>query len=170
MNEKTGGIQKLWDKYKYVILVVAVGAGLLMWPAGENKPSPEQTKIEEPLDLRSTEQQIADMLGTMSGVGQARVMLTVDSDGERQLAQNTELSYRGSLTAPENYSRRSEAVMVDGTDGDTTMVIQKSYPIYRGAFVVCQGGDQAEVKLAVTEAVSVLTGLTADRIIVAKWQ
>ena len=42
------------------------------------------------------------------------------------------------------------------------------YPTYRGALVVCQGGDRADVRLAVIEAVSVLTGLSSDRITVAK--
>ena len=97
-------------------------------------------------------------------------MLTVDTDGTRQLAQDTELSYSGSTAAPEDYSRRSEAVVVDNGDGDQTVVIQTQYPTYRGALVVCQGGDRAEVKLAVTEAVAALTGLSADRITVAKWQ
>ena len=41
---------------------------------------------------------------------------------------------------------------------------------YRGALVVCQGGDRADVKLAVTEAVSALTGLSSDRVTVAKCQ
>ena len=41
-------------------------------------------------------------------------------------------------------------------------------PTYRGALVVCQGGDRADVRLAVIEAVSVLTGLSSDRITVAK--
>ena len=50
------------------------------------------------------------------------------------------------------------------------MVTQTRRPTYRGALVVCQGGDRAEVKLAVTEAVTALTGLTADRVTVAKWQ
>ena len=44
------------------------------------------------------------------------------------------------------------------------------YPTYRGALVVCQGGDRADVRLTVTEAVASLTGLSADRITVAKWQ
>ena len=44
------------------------------------------------------------------------------------------------------------------------------YPTYRGALVVCQGGDRADVKLAVTEAVSALTGLSSDRVTVAKCQ
>ena len=111
-----------------------------------------------------------EILSTMSGVGQAKVLLTVDTNGEQQLAQNTELAYSGDTAAPEDYSRRSEAVLVNGSEGDEAVVIRTQYPTYRGALVVCQGGDRAEVQLAVTEAVAALTGLSADRITVAKWQ
>ena len=50
------------------------------------------------------------------------------------------------------------------------VVTRQQYPTYRGALVVCQGGDQADVRLAVTEAVAALTGLSSDRVTVAKWQ
>ena len=39
-----------------------------------------------------------------------------------------------------------------------------------GHMVVCQGGGRAEVRLAVTEAVAALTGLSTDRVTVAEWQ
>ena len=123
-----------------------------------------------PTVRRDLETEMADILGVMSGVGQVRVMLTMESEGEQQLAQDTELSYRGDTTAPEDYSRRSETVLVDDGSGETAVVIQTMYPTYRGALVVCQGGGQPEVRLAVTEAVAALTGLSADRITVAKWQ
>ena len=54
--------------------------------------------------------------------------------------------------------------------GEEPVVTTTRYPTYRGALVVCQGGDQASVRLAVTEAVTALTGLPADRVSVAKWQ
>ena len=92
------------------------------------------------------------------------------TDGELQLAQDTELSYRGDTAAPEDYSRRSKTVLVDEGSGDAGIVTRTMKPTYRGALVVCQGGGQPEVKLAVTEAVAALTGLSADRITVAKWQ
>ena len=63
-----------------------------------------------------------------------------------------------------------EATLVSGQEGDGTVVVRTVYPTYRGALVVCQGGDRPEVKLAVTEAVAALTGLSADRVTVAKWQ
>lgn len=173
MKGKTEGVRKLWDKYKFVGLTVLIGVGLLLWPSGKKTTA---TTISTPAAAalaaaeRDLQADMEEILGTISGVGQVKVLLTVDSDGERQLAQNTELAYSGSTAAPEDYSRRSETVLVDGAAGDGTVVVRTVYPTYRGALVVCQGGDRAEVKLAVTEAVAALTGLSADRVTVAKWQ
>ena len=169
MTGKTEGVRKLWDRYKYAALVVLIGAGLLLWPSGKGGTETtlrQQSSTEEARDIQA---EMEDILGTMSGVGQVKVMLTVDSDGERQLAQDTELTYSGSVESPEDYSRRSETVLTDG-EGGGTVVTRTLYPTYRGALVVCQGGDRADVRLAVTEAVASLTGLSADRITVAKWQ
>ena len=168
-NQKTEGVRGLWDKYKFVALVVLIGAVLLLWPSGKQTTSGRSSDAM-PAKAQDVQGEMEEILSKISGVGQVQVMLTVDTDGTRQLAQDTELSYSGSTAAPEDYSRRSEAVVVDNGDGDQTVVIQTQYPTYRGALVVCQGGDRAEVKLAVTEAVAALTGLTADRITVAKWQ
>lgn len=168
-KQKTEGVRGLWDKYKFVALVVLIGAVLLLWPSGKQTTSGSSSDAV-PAEVRDVQGEMEEILSKISGVGQVQVMLTVDTDGTRQLAQDTELSYSGSTAAPEDYSRRSETVVVDGGDGDQTVVVQIRYPTYRGALVVCQGGDRAEVKLAVTEAVAALTGLSADLITVAKWQ
>ena len=175
MKEKTKGAQTLWDRYKYAALVALIGAGLLLWPTlgGREEISSRQESGSEASgsgsgrDAETVQRELEEILGAMSGVGQVKVMLTVDSDGERQLAQNTTLSYSGSAAAPEDYSRRSEAVLVNGGGGNETVTTRTTYPTYRGALVVCGGGDRAEVRLAVTEAVAALTGLPSDRITVA---
>lgn len=175
MTEKTEGARKIWDRYKFAALVALIGAGLLLWPglSGGESSSRSRKEAQETRSgwaVRDVQQEMEEILGAMSGVGQVKVMLTVDSDGERQLAQDTQLSYSGATAAPEDYSRKSETVLVDGSDGDETVVVRQTYPTYRGALVVCQGGGSAEVRLAVTAAVSALTGLPADRVTVAKWQ
>jgi len=168
---KTEGVRRLWDKYKFVGLVMLVGAVLLMWPGGSESSQKERKTPDVELEsVSDMEQKMAEILSNISGVGQVRVMLTLDSDGERQLAQNAELSYRGATQAPEDYSRSSETVLLDGADGDQALVTRRTYPTYRGALVVCQGGGRPEVQLAVTQAVAALTGLSADRVTVAKWQ
>lgn len=165
---KTEGVRKLWERYKYAALVALIGAGLLLWPSGSGGTG--STESSPPAAQRDLQKEMGEILGMIQGVGQVRVMLTVDTDGERQLALDTELTYSGAAASPEDYSRRSETVLVDRGSGDETVVTQIRYPTYRGALVVCEGGDRAEVRLAVTEAVAALTGLSADRITVAKWQ
>ena len=46
----------------------------------------------------------------------------------------------------------------------------KMYPVYQGAVVVCQGAGNSQVRLTVIDAVSVLTGLSSDKISVVKWK
>ena len=168
-KKKTEGVRRLWEKYKFVALVVLIGVVLLLWPSGRRERMLPASTPESGTE-RDVEGEMEDILSKISGVGQVQVMLTVDTEDIRQLAQDTELSYKGSAEAPEDYERRSETVLTDGDDGEEPVVTQTRRPTYRGALVVCQGGDRAEVKLAVTEAVTALTGLTADRVTVAKWQ
>ena len=167
-KQKTEGVRRIWDKYKFVILVVVAGAVLLLWPGG--KVVKNTASSAQAAEARDLETEMEEILSKIAGVGQVQVMLTEDADGEKQLAQDTELSYSGSTKAPEDYSRCSEVVLADSGGEDTVVVTRQQYPTYRGALVVCQGGDQADVRLAVTEAVAALTGLSSDRVTVAKWQ
>ena len=170
MKMKAEGVRKIWDRYKYAALVALIGAGLLLWPGGERNSGgglPIGQEKAEPPELQA---QLEDILSTVSGVGQVRVLLTVESDGERQLAQDMELEYSGPTASPEDYSRRSETVLVKGGSGAEPVTVRQTYPTYRGALVVCQGGGSAEVRPAVTGAVAALTGLPTDRVTVAKWQ
>ena len=48
------------------------------------------------------------------------------------------------------------------------LVKQVIPPVFQGAVVVCQGGDQPTIRLAIVEAVADATGLTADKITVLK--
>ena len=175
MKEKTEGVRKIWDRYKYAILVALIGAVLLLWPGeglwgffGSSGEAETRPLDSSPSSTQTIQAEMEAILGTMEGVGQVRVMLTEESDGERQLAQDTQLRYSGSTAAPEDYSRSSETVLVNG--GGEAVVTRTLHPTYRGALVVCEGGGRAEVRLAVTEAVAALTGLPTDRVTVAKWQ
>ena len=175
MKKSAEGVQKLWNKYKYAMLIGMLGVGILLTSgnAGQRKEivSTEQRLTDSSeVDPTVLQKQLEEILGTISGVGEVRVLLTLDSDGEVQLAQDSRLEYRGQTEAPEDYSRTFETVLVDAGSGEETVVTMRRHPTYRGALIVCQGGGRADVQLAVTQAVSVLTGLSSDRIAVAKWQ
>lgn len=169
-TKQSEGFRRTWDKYKYVALVVALGAVLLLWPGVGRTAASTDAAVKQGKTIADIQTEMADILSKISGVGQLQLMLTVESDSEQQLAQNTELSYSGETAAPKDYSRRSETVVVNGSNGNETVVTKHLSPAYRGALVVCGGGDNANVQLAVTQAVAALTGLSSDRISVVKWQ
>ena len=56
-------------RYKYVLLVAAVGLVLLLWPSGTQKTGGAGTEITE-------EERLEQLLSAMEGVGQAEVLLS----------------------------------------------------------------------------------------------
>ena len=66
--------------------------------------------------------------------------------------------------------RESQVLTVNRGSGKQEVVVtQRMYPVYQGAVVVCQGAGNSQERLTVIDAVSVLTGLSSDKISVVKW-
>lgn len=159
---------KLLDQYKYVLIVIAVGIVLLLWPSGEKKKSPKaeldaQSAQEEPFDLAALEEKLSQTLSKVEGAGKVSVTLTVKSGMEQVLAsdRSTSVTDRGS-------SVEEETVLVDSGSGQEAVLLMQRYPTFQGALVVCEGGDNAEIRLLMARAVSALTGIGTDRITVCK--
>lgn len=155
-------INALFGKYKYPILVVLVGLGLMLLPEGTasvQREQPAPTAPEQDLEAR-----LEGILSGIEGAGQVDVLLTEDS-GRETLYQTDSQSDSG-----DSGSRRTDDTVLveDGSRAQTGLVRQTLEPTYRGAVVLCQGGDQPGVRLAIVEAVRCVTGLGADQISVLK--
>ena len=151
-------------KYKYVIMILAIGIVLMLLPTGK-KDLPDKTVISEQSDnILSVEDQLAQILGSVKGAGKVQVMLSI--------AYGEEILYQ----TDDNYSEDSERISdskntVTVTDSDRNqsgLIRQVNPPMYSGAIVVCQGADNPSVRLAIMEAASKITGLRTDRISVLK--
>ena len=155
----------------YLLLALLLGLGvlLLLWPSGEGKTEVSSSEPTAEETAAAQQKEMERILSRIEGTGELHLMLTLESDGQRTLAENAEESAGGSAEAPESQSRR-ETVILSVSGGEEVVVTRRESPVYRWALVVCQGADRAEVKLAVTRAVAALTGLGADRITVVKCQ
>ena len=164
-----GKLRALWEKGKFALLVLGLGVLLLLWPSGEGKTEVSSSEPTAEETAAAQQKEMERILSRIEGTGELHLMLTLESDGQRTLAETAEESAGGSAEAPESQSRR-ETVILSVSGGEEVVVTRRESPVYRGALVVCQGADRAEVKLAVTRAVAALTGLGADRITVVKCQ
>lgn len=107
---------------------------------------------------------MTDALCRIEGAGKVTLMLSVEQGKRSSLAADTESEVRD-----DTQSLRRETVILSGGGGEEAVVITATlYPVFRGAVVVCEGGDQPSVRLAVTEAIAALTGLGSDKISVIK--
>ena len=110
---------------------------------------------------------MAEVLGTINGVGRVRIMLTLRSGSTLRLAEDSTIS---DSTGGQTKQEKQVLTVNRGSGRQEVVVTQQLYPTYQGAVVVCEGAGSSPVRLAVVNAVSVLTGLSSDKISVVKWK
>ncbi len=151
-------------KYQYVLLILALGVFLMALPGRSEQPKEEASPPEPTCTQENLEDRLTEILTQMEGVGKARVLLT-EASGAETVYQTDE----DSTTSDASGSLRRETVILSGENREETGLVRRvNPPAYLGAVVVCQGADRPSVKLAVVEAVSNATGISADRITVLK--
>lgn len=163
---------ELWKKYKFAGLIVLIGVLLMLLPSGKKTTVQQQSAVresEEAFSLSRTEEKMESILSQIEGVGKLRIMLTLSRGPQLQLAEDTDRSLGSGMTG-DSRSRQETVTLNRGSGYQEVVVTNQVYPVYQGAVVVCQGAENSAVRLAVTEAVSALTGLSSDRISIVKWK
>ena len=156
-NEPRQRINALFGKYKYPILVVLVGLGLLLLPTGEaQEPSVPVETVRE----ASLEQRLEELLAQIEGAGAVRVLLTEDV--------GRETVWQTDVQRDADSAREDTVILEDSERNEIGLVRRTTEPSCRGAVILCQGADAPSVKLAIVEAVRCVTGLGADQISVQK--
>ncbi len=155
------GLEKLTAKLKegkYALLVLLFGLLLLLLPrcsGSEAERQAEETPAQLSaleFDLAEQEARLSEAVSLIDGAGKAKVVLSVRGGVQRELA-----------------SEAGETLIVStGGGAQAPVELRYTYPEYQGALVLCEGAHQAQVRLAVTEALRAVTGLGADRITVAR--
>ena len=164
MERKLGHIKEFFYKNRAVALVVLVGVLLMLLPTGKTEAQQPQRQetVSEPRE--NLETRLEQILSQVSGAGNVRVLLTQER-GETSVYQLD----RQEVTDGDRREIRQDTVTVTGSDRQQEgLLTQVEAPRYRGAVVVCQGGDNPTVRLSVVEAVSGATGLPSNRITVLK--
>ena len=154
---------RLFQKFKFVILIVAVGVILMMIPA--DKDSKESSQQPTPsVSEKSLNDELAEILSKIDGAGDVRVLLTV-SAGEQTLYQTDD-----EVSVDENSSNtKIKTVIVTNSEkSQVGLIKQINPPQYLGAVILCEGADSPSVRLAVLDAVSKATGLGSDKISILK--
>lgn len=168
-----------------VIVLVGILLLVIAIPVNPGKeevmPQTDVQKEKEGTQIRdyaeSLERKLEQVLSRVEGVGEAKVMITLESSGEKVVEKDASFSDRS--TAEEdsdgntsNISEKEEGeetVYQSGSDGgQVPYVVEEKQPEIAGVIVVAEGGGQAVTANNITEAVMALFGVEAHKIKVMK--
>ena len=165
LKKISGKIPEFFVKYKYALLVLLIGL-VLLWLPGKNTKTAQTQPITAAESAQKTSKQdaLAEILQSIQGAGRVKVLLSTAA-GEETVYQTD----GDNATATDNTTSRMDTVIItDSQRNETGLIRQINPPVYLGAVIVCDGADNATVRLAITQAVAKFTGLGADAICVLK--
>lgn len=155
-------------KYRAVLAVLL--AGVLLLTSGHSgnteqvQTASADTTVSQSFDLNDFQQELQARLAAISGAGRVELMLSLDQTEESVYAVNTR------QTSGSDSRESDVSVVSNGSCGETPVTVKRVLPVFRGAVVLCDGADDASVRLSVTQAVSTVCGIGADKVTVLKMQ
>ena len=148
------------QKYKYVCAIIFIGLVLMLLPVKNEANEKHIATSSEDGEAISVEDKLSDLLSLVRGAGEVHVLLTTLS-GE-------EIVYKTDDRGSGESINTNTVIITDSNRNQSGLIQQKNSPVYRGAIVVCEGADNPEVRLSITDAVRNATGLRSDQISVLK--
>ncbi len=138
------------------LLIMAIALLLLSTGKGnashENLSQPQSDAT--PSSLAEDELRLTEALQAIEGVGKTRVLLSVEVSAQTDYLSDAEKT----------------VILSSGSGKQQALAFRTRSPVYLGAVIVCEGGDDPNTQWKVLDAVSTFTGLRADRITVLKLQ
>ena len=163
LRERMGALS---DKTVRILLGIGL-AGILIIALTECLPG---QRTEESVDVpgataaqveAALEQRIANLLCAVSGVGDCRVMVTLESDARAVYAADSTITEN---TTAENY------LTVDTDDGPVGLRLTTLQPTVKGVVVTCDGGGDPAVRERVSDVVATAFHISRRRVCVVNQQ
>ena len=128
-----------------------LGSGM---SGGEDESLSDLEKYEA-----QTEQKLEELLSTVDGAGQVRVMLTWEGSSERQVEKDR-ISNADSV--------EEETIYQENDNGKYPYVVSWTNPKVTGVLVIAEGGGSTKVKAEILVAVQALFGIEPHKIKIMK--
>ena len=187
------------SKYQYFILVLILGVAFMLvsnlFLSGEEQANNvlpvSSTSSEESAEVfkqskggstdsisdyeAEYENQLKEVLETISGVGTVSVVVNVESAGEKVVEKNRitgnqvtkETDREGGKREVEDQSTDEQVVIIQDGEKEAPIVVQTKKPEIRGVLIVAQGADNIHIKKTIIESVTRVLGVPSHRVAVA---
>ncbi len=159
-------------KYKYILAVIAVGILLLSVNVSPNQTENETANSSDEQDqnnqvVENLEQKLTELLSSIDGVGEIKVMITLESSKEYIYASEQKTTHDQSDETSYKQDSETNIIIVDNQEGKSAIPIKVNEPSIKGVAIVCEGANDIMVKSSVIEATKSVLGIGSNRISVS---
>jgi len=173
-----------WEKSKILLLLGLAGVFLILLGdfAGTftSAPQPSSTTSSSsenksaPSSKKSLEQNLAEMLSQISGVGEVEVKITLASSSQRIYARNTTDNQEETVEEKDSqqvkrnsrHNKESKVVILNKGGGEEAVVKREIKPKVKGVLIVAEGAHNSQIKAGLIRAVERGLGIPSYKIAV----
>lgn len=113
--------------------------------------------------VEELEDKTQNIISSINGVGECKVMITLKDTNESVYAKNS-----SEKTDDGSYSQDYEYVLYELNGEDTPVLVKQNFPKIQGVVVVCQGGDNVEIKEQIVNSITSLFDVSSSKVSVSK--
>jgi len=171
------------DRKKVNLIILLAAAAVLMIMLSDNSCTPDSdaaiqntAAVSSEEYARQLEIKLEDMVSSIDGAGQARVMVTLQNGTEYVYASEdafvTDSSEStdpaGRQSTDERQDRKSSYIIIDTGNGEEALVRTELMPTVSGVVVICQGADDPLVAERIMAVVTVALDISPKRVCITQ--
>ena len=172
--EKAGSMSDLWDRKSSMVMETDEKQAMQTQEVEIFVP---QNYLEEEYIIKGLESRLEEILFSIQGVGQVKVMITLASQGEKIVEKDIPLERsniieedsEGGSRNTNQMNSQEETVYCTNSQGDKVpYVIKETGVEVAGVSVVAEGGNNEVVQKNIVEVIQALFGIEEHKIKVVK--
>ncbi len=162
---------------KWIVILGSIGILLILLSGSPGK------KTEPPVEAdtgrrsacssaESMQQELTRMISSISGAGRAKVLITLQNDGEtlyvRERKTERDFAHTSETARSERERTDEKYVLVDGKSGRNALVRTQMEPVVKGVIIACEGGEDPVVVSRIMKAVTTALAVSSAKVCITK--
>ena len=166
-----------WGKnLKFIIILIVVGLVIIFLPdfsaSSKDEVDISLSGSTDNLEYaRALEARVKNIVERLDGAGTCEVMITLESGTEQVFAvesRENKTQSSDSQRVSSAYDSERSILTVSSAGGQQPIIVRQDEPKVRGVVIACEGADNQNTALKITEAVKTLFSIPSSSICVIK--
>lgn len=146
-------------EYVLVIVLIILISCLFLFNSGALNVFSSTKSSDTSSYENALEEKLVNLISAIDGAGSVSVLITVDGSNKQEYLKNTTTKMENGVKIIEE-----NTVLINGKP----YLIKEHNPEVLGIVVICQGGENVKVKMAITEVITTLFKIPSENIRILK--